>query len=118
MKEVFEVKRSKLYYEENGCQCDGIADMLSFRGIATGYGFNGVASEDTIVGFYDYKTGDYYWFYEDFNELYLNKVENINTCSATLDEFETAMNHSIEDGFTFRLVQVAHDYSLAFGRND
>lgn len=118
MREVFEVKRSKLFYEENGCQCDSIGDMLSFRGIATGYGFNGVASEDAIVGFYDYKTDGYYWFYEDFDELYLNKVENINTCGATLDEFETVMNHSIDNGLTFRLVQVAHDYSLAFGRND
>lgn len=118
MKEVFEVKRSKLYYEENGCQCDDIADMLSFRGIATGYGFNGTCSEDVIIGFYDYKTDGYYWFYEDFDELYLNKVEKLNTCGASLDEFEIAMNHSIEDGLTFKLTQIAHDYSLVFGRND
>lgn len=118
MGEVFEVKRSKLYYEGNGCQCDGIADMLSFRGIATSYGFNGVYSEDVIIGFYDYKTDSYYWLYEDFDELYLNKVENLNTGGATLDKFEAAMNHSIEDGLTFKLTHVAHDYSLAFERND
>ena len=118
MSEIFEVKRSKLYYEENGCQCDGIADILSFRGIATGYGFNFTCSEDVIIGFYDYKTDGYYWFYEDFDELYLNKVEKLITCGTSLDEFEAAMNNSIEDGLTFKLTHVAHDYSLVFGRND
>lgn len=116
MKEVFEVKRSKLYYEQNNCQCDSVGDVLSFRGIATEYG---AASEDVIIGFYDYKSDSFYWFYEVFdNELFLNQIDNLNCCRASLDELEAAMNNAIGDGFTFKLTHVAHDYSLAFGRND
>ena len=117
MKEVFEVKRSKLYYEENRCQCDGIADMLSFRGIATGYGFNDTCSEDVIIGFYDYKTDGYYWFYEDFDEFYLNKLYGLNCCSGSLDELEAVMNKDMDMG-TFRLTHVAHDHSLFIKRED
>lgn len=120
MKEVFEVKRSKLYYEENECYCDDISDVLSFRGIACGLPYGGyTAPNDPIIGFFDYKSNSFYWFYEDFNgELYLNKIDNLNCCSASLDELEAAINHSIEDGLTFKLTHVAHDYSLVFGRND
>ena len=120
MKEVFEIKRSKLYYEENGCQCDDISDVLSFKGIACGLSYGSyTTSDDPIIGFFDYRSNSFYWFYEDFDgELYLNKINNLNCCSASLDELEVAMNNSIEDGLTFKLTHVAHDYSLVFGRND
>lgn len=120
MKEVFEVKRSKLFYEKNGCQCDSIGDVLSFKGIARGLSYGSYTTpDDTIIGFFDFKSNSFYWFYEDFDgELYLNKIDNLNCCSASLDELEAAMNHSIEDGLTFKLTHVAHDYSLVFGRDD
>ena len=35
MSEVFEVKRSKIFYEYNGCQCEDVGDVLSFRGVIT-----------------------------------------------------------------------------------
>lgn len=120
MKEVFEVKRSKLYYEENGCHCDSIGDVLSFRGIAHGLSYGGYAiPDDSIIGFYNYKSDSFYWFYEVFDgELYLNQINNLNCSSASLDELEAAMNNAIGDGFTFKLTHVAHDYSLVFKRND
>lgn len=115
MKDIFEVKRSKMFYEDNGCRCDAIGDVLSFRGIATSHGYK----NEAIIGFYDYNTDSYYWFYEELedNELYLNKISNLNS-DATLDEFEDAMNNSVDVETTFKLTQVAHDYSLIFGRRN
>lgn len=116
MSEIFEVKRAKLFYEDNGCKCEDVGDVLSFRGIVTSIEFEGLR-EDTIIGFYEYKEDSYYWFYEDFDEFYLNKLYGLNCCSGSLDDLEAAMNKDMDMG-TFRLTHVAHDYSLFIKRED
>ena len=110
MSEVFEVKRSKIFYEYNDCQCEDVGDVLSFKGVVTfsdGY----TAMEDIVIGFFDYNSNSYYWFYEDFEgEFYLNKLERFDSCKSSLNELEEAINEDV-DG-TFKLTHVAHDYSL------
>ena len=117
MNEVFEVKQSKLFYEYNDCQCDTVGDVLSFKGVGTSFDYAGrVVAEDAIIGFFDYNSNSYYWFYEDFeSEFYLNKLEGFNSWEASLDELEEAMNKDMDRG-TFRLTHVAHDYSLFIQR--
>lgn len=116
MSEIFEVKRAKLFYEYNSHICDNIGDVLSFRGVVTSIEFEGLR-EDAIIGFYDYKEDCYYWFYEDFDEFYLNEVSRLNNCCSTsLIDLEAAMNENIHSG-TFRLTHVAHDYSLFIKRD-
>ena len=112
MSEIFEVKRARLFYEDNGCKCEDVGDVLSFRGVATSLEYEGrVVKEYTIIGFYDYKEDCYYWFYEDFDEFYLNKLSGLNCYSGSLNELEAAINKDMDMG-TFRLTHVAHDYSL------
>ena len=112
MSEIFEVKRSKLFYEDNGCKCEDVGDVLSFKGVVTSIDieYEGLRA-DTIIGFYDYKEDCYYWFYEDFDEFYLNRLDGLNCCSGSLSDLEVAMNKGMIMG-TFRLTHVAHDYSL------
>lgn len=43
MSEIFEVKRSKMFYEYYGCQCETTDDVLSFKGVVT----NLVGEDDT-----------------------------------------------------------------------
>ena len=114
MSEIFEVKRAKLFYEYNSRICDNIGDVLSFRGVVTSIEYEGLR-EDAIIGFYDYKEDCYYWFYEDFDEFYLNKLNGLNCCSGSLNDLEAAMNKDMNMG-TFRLTHVAHDYSLFIKR--
>ena len=117
MSEIFEVKRAKLFYECDGCQYENVGDVLSFRGIATSLEYEGrVVREYVIIGFYEYKEDSYYWFYEDFDELYLNKLSGLNCCSGSLNDLEAAMNKDMDMG-TFRLTHVAHDYSLFIKRD-
>lgn len=116
MSEIFEVKRAKLFYEDNGHICDNIGDVLSFRGVVTSIEF-GDLREDTIIGFYDYKEDCYYWFYEDFDEFYLNRLDGLDCCSGSLSDLEVAMNKGMIMG-TFRLTHVAHDYSLFIKKED
>ena len=116
MSEIFEVKRAKLFYEYNGCQCEDVGDVLSFKGIATSLEYKGrVVREEAIIGFYEYKEDSYYWFYEDFDEFYLNRLDGLNCCSGSLDDLEAAMNKDMDMG-SFRLTHVAHDYSLFIKR--
>ena len=118
MSEIFEVKQTKLFYECDSCQCEDVGDVLSFKGVATSLEYEGrIVNEDVIIGFYDYKEDSYYWFYEDFDELYLNKLSGFNCCSGSLDDLEAAMNKDMDMG-TFRLTRVAHDYSLFIKRED
>ena len=118
MSEVFEVKRAKLFYEYNDCQCDNVGDVLSFKGVATSLEYEGrIVNEDVIIGFYDYKEDSYYWFYEDFDEFWLNKLSGLNCCSGSLNDLEAAMNKDMVMG-TFRLTHVAHDYSLFIKREE
>lgn len=118
MSEIFEVKRTKLFYECDGCRCEDVGDVLSFKGVATSLEYEGrVVREDAIIGFYDFKEDCYYWFYEDFDELYLNKLSGLNCCSGFLNDLESAMNKDMDRG-TFRLTHVAHDYSLFIKRED
>ena len=117
MSEIFEVKRTKLFYECDGCRCEDVGDILSFKGVFTSLGYDYIEMEETIIGFYDYKENCYYWFYEDFDELYLNKINGLNCCSASLNDLEAAINENIDSG-TFRLTHVAHDYSLFIKRED
>ena len=116
MSEIFEVKRARLFYEDNGCQCEDVGDVLSFKGIVTSIEFEELR-EDVIIGFYDYKEDCYYWFYEDFDEFWLNRLSGLNCCSGSLDDLEAAMNKDMDMG-TFRLTHVAHDYSLFIKRED
>ena len=117
MSEIFEVKRAKLFYEYDGCQCENIGGVLSFRGVVTSRRYNFVEMEEVVIGFYDYKEDSYYWFYEDFDELYLNKLSGFNCCSGSLNDLESAMNKDMDRG-AFRLTHVAHDYSLFIKRGD
>ena len=118
MSEIFEVKRTKLFYECDGCRCEDVGDVLSFKGAATSLEYEGRdVREYAIIGFYDYKEDCYYWFYEDFDELYLNKLSGLNCCSGSLNDLEAAMNKDINMG-TFRLTHVAHDYSLFIKKED
>ena len=118
MSEIFEVKRAKLFYDYDGCQCEDVGDVLSFKGVATSLEYEGrVVKEEVIIGFYEYKEDSYYWFYEDFDEFYLNKLYGLNCYSGSLDELEAAMNKDMNMG-TFRLTHVAHDYSLFIKRED
>lgn len=110
MSEVFEVKRSKIFYEYNGCQCEDVGDVLSFRGVITCPDY-----ERHIIGFFDYKENCYYWFDEDFDELYLNRLNELNWYDNSLNDLEVAINEDIHVG-TFRLTHVAHDYSLFIQR--
>ena len=116
MSEIFEVKRAKLFYECDGCQCEDVGDVLSFKGMATNIEYEDLR-EDVIIGFYDYKEDCYYWFYEDFDEFWLNKLSGLNCCSGSLDDLEAAMNKDMVMG-TFRLTHVAHDYSLFIKKED
>lgn len=112
MSEIFEVKRTKPFYECDGCQCEDVGDVLSFRGVATSLEYEGrIVRDDVIIGFYDYKEDSYYWFYEDFDEFYLNKLNGLNCCSGSLNDLEAAMNQNMNRGI-FKLTHVAHDYSL------
>lgn len=116
MSEVFEVKRSKIFYEYNDCQCDTIGDVLSFKGVVTSLDSTGsVIAEDVIIGFYDYNNDSYCWFYEDFDEFYLNRLKDFNSYESSLNELEEAINKSMTYG-TFKLTHVAHDYSLFIPR--
>ena len=116
MSEVFEIKRSKIFYEYKGCQCEDVGDVLSFRGVATGLDYDSRLVEDVIIGFFDYNSNSYCWFYEDFDEFYLNKLEGFNSCEASLDELEEAMNKVMDSRNIFKLTHVAHDYSLFIKR--
>ena len=116
MSEIFEVKRARLFYEDNGCQCEDVGDVLSFKGIVTSIEFEELR-EDVIIGFYDYKEDCYYWFYEDFDEFWLNRLSGLNCCSGSLDDLEAAMNKDMDMG-TFKLTHVAHDYSLFIKKED
>ena len=112
MNEVFEVKQSKLFYEYNDCQCDTVGDVLSFKGVGTSFDYAGrVVAEDVIIGFFDYNSNSYYWFYEDFDEFYLNQLGGFNSYESSLNELEEAVSESMAHGF-FKLTLVAHDYSL------
>lgn len=112
MSEVFEIKRSKIFYEYNGCQCEDVSDVLSFKGVETSLDYAGcVVAEDVIIGFFDYNSNSYYWFYEDFNEFYLNQLRGFNSYESSLNELEEAVSESMAHG-TFKLTHVAHDYSL------
>ena len=92
MSEIFEVKRTKLFYEYNGCKCENIGDVLSFKGVAISFRNEGRSiRKDTIIGFYDYKEDSYYWFYENFDKFYLNKLNGLN-CYSELEVLETALN--------------------------
>ena len=116
MSEVFEVKRSKIFYEYNGCQCEDVGDVLSFRGVVTSLdSTDSIIAEDVIIGFYDYNSDSYCWFYEDFDEFYLNRLEGFNSYESSLNELEEAINKSMTYG-TFKLTHVAHDYSLFIQR--
>ena len=119
MSEIFEVKRARLFYEDNGCKCEDIGDVLSFKGVATRLEYEGrIREEDVVIGFYDYNSNSYYWFYdEDFDEFYLNKLVGFNCYETSLNELEEAMNEAMDRG-TFRLTHVAHDYSLFIKRED
>lgn len=118
MSEIFEVKRAKLFYDDNGCQCEDVGDVLSFKGVATSLEYEGRdVREYAIIGFYDYKENCYYWFYEDFDELYLNKLSGFDCYSSSLNDLESAMNKDMDRG-TFRLTHVAHDYSLFIKKED
>ena len=116
MSEIFEVKRARLFYEDNGCKCGDIGDVLSFRGVVTSIEYKDLR-EDAIIGFYDYKEDCYYWFYEDFDDFYLNRLDGIDCCSGSLSDLEVAMNKGMIMG-TFRLTHVAHDYSLFIKKED
>ena len=117
MSEIFEVKRTKLFYECDSCQCEDVGDVLSFKGVATSLEYEGqIVSEDVIIGFYDYKENCYYWFYKDFDEFYLNKLSGLDCYSGFLNELEAAINKDMDMG-TFRLTHVAHDYSLFIKRD-
>ena len=116
MSEVFEVKRSKLFYEYNDCQCDTVNDVLSFKGVETSLDYTDcVVEENVIIGFFDYNSCSYYWFYEDFDEFYLNQLGGFNSYKSSLDDLEEAVSKSMAHG-TFRLTHVAHDYSLFIQR--
>lgn len=116
MSEVFEVKRSKLFYEYNGCQCDNVGDVLSFKGVGTSFDYAGrVVAEDVVIGFFDYNSNSYYWFYEDFDEFYLSQLGDFNPYESSLNELEKAVSESMAHG-TFKLTHVAHDYSLFIQR--
>lgn len=118
MSKIFEVKRTKLFYECDGCQYEDIGDVLSFKGVATSLDYGGrVVREEAIIGFYKYKEDCYYWFYEDFDEFYLNKLSGLNRCDGSLNDLEVAMNKDMDMG-TFRLTHVAHDYSLFIKKED
>lgn len=117
MNEIFEVKRAKLFYEYNGVQYEDVSEVLSFRGVVTSRRYNFVEMEEVVIGFYDYKEDSYYWFYEDFDEFYLNKLNGLNCCSGSLNDLEATMDKDISMG-TFRLTHVAHDYSLFIKRED
>lgn len=117
MSEIFEVKRAKLFYEDNGCKCEDVGDILSFKGVFTSLGYDYIEMEEAIIGFYDYKEDCYYWFYEDFDDFYLNKLNGFNCCDGSLNDLEEAINENIDSG-TFRLTHVAHDYSLFIKRED
>ena len=116
MSEIFEVKRARLFYEDNGCKCGDIGDVLSFRGVVTSIEYKDLR-EDEIIGFYDYKEDCYYWFYEDFDDFYLNRLDGLDCCSGSLSDLEVAMNKGMIMG-TFRLTHVAHDYSLFIKKED
>ena len=61
MSEIFEVKRTKLFYEYNDCKCENIGDVLSFKGVAISFRNEGrIVREDAIIGFYDFKEDCYY----------------------------------------------------------
>ena len=112
MSEVFEVKQSKLFYEYNDCQCDNVGDVLSFKGVGTSFDYAGrVVAEDVIIGFFDYNSGSYYWFYEDFDEFYLNQLGGFNSYESSLNELEQAVSERMAHGF-FILTLVSHNYSL------
>ena len=112
MSEIFEVKRTKLFYECDGCQCEDVGDVLSFKGVGTSFDYAGrVVAEDVIIGFFDYNSNSYYWFYEDFDEFYLNQLGSFNPYKSSLNELEEAVSESMAHG-TFKLTHVAHDYSL------
>ena len=116
MNEVFEVKQSKLFYECNDCQCDTVGDVLSFKGVGTSFDYAGrVVAEDVITGFFDYNSNSYYWFYEDFDEFYLNQLGGFSSYESSLNELEEAVSKSMDHGF-FKLNIVAHDYSLFIQR--
>ena len=115
MSEIFEVKRAKLFYECDDCQCEDIREVLSFRGVVTSSRYGFVEMEEVVIGFYDYKEACYYWFYKDFDEFYLNRLNGLNCCSGSLNDLEAAMDKDISMG-TFRLTHVAHDYSLFIKR--
>ena len=118
MSEVFEVKRSKIFYEYKGCQCETINYVLSFKGVVAISDLAGnIIEEDVVIGFFDYNSNNYYWFYEDFErEFYLNKLNGFNGYKSSLDELEEAMNKDMERSSTFKLTHVAHDYSLFIQR--
>ena len=116
MNEIFEVKQSKLFYEYNDHQCDNVGDVLSFKGVGISFDYAGrVVAEDVIIGFFDYNSGSYYWFYEDFDEFYLNQLGGFNSYESSLNELEEAVSKSMAHG-TFKLTHVAHDYSLFIQR--
>ena len=118
MSEIFEVKRTKLFYECDSYRSEDVGDVLSFKGVATSLEYEGrIVNEDVIIGFYDHKEDSYYWFYEDSDELYLNKLSGFNCCSGSLNDLESAMNKDMDRG-TFRLTHVAHDYSLFIKKED
>ena len=97
MSEVFEVKRSKLFYEYNDCQCDTVDDVLSFKGVGTSLDYAGrVVAEDVIIGFFDYNSNSYYWFYEDFDEFYLNQLRGFNSYESSLNELEEAVSKNMD----------------------
>lgn len=111
MSEIFEVKRSKMFYEYCGCQCETTDDVVSFRGVVTNLvGEDDTAKKDVVIGFFDYNSNSYYWFYENFDEIYLTKLEGFNYFGSSLDELEEAMSESTDGDF--KLTHVAHDYSL------
>ena len=116
MSEIFEVKRDKLFYNYDACQCEDVGNVLSFRGVVTSIEYEDLR-EDTIIGFYDYKEDCYYWFYEDFDEFYLNRLDWLDCYDGSLNDLEAAMNKDMDMG-TFRLTHVAHDYSLFIKRED
>ena len=119
MSEVFEVKRSKIFYKYNGRQCETVDYVLSFKGVVAIFDPDGHAiTGNAVIGFFDYNSNSYYWFYEDFeSEFYLNRLNGFNGYKSSLDELEEAMNKDMDMG-TFRLTHVAHDYSLFIKKGD